>query len=80
MEKTIFEEIGYTYTQVGDYLLTDLQLSKGETKPIGVWEHRHLRYIKQYKRLLYFNLLTSSKVKATLSILTNRLRIRFFGL
>lgn len=37
MAKTIFEEIGGTYTQQGDYLLPDLELPEEETKPIGVW-------------------------------------------
>ena len=34
MEKSLFEQIGGTYTQVGDYLLPDVELS--EEKPIGV--------------------------------------------
>ena len=30
MAKTIFEEMGGTYTQVGDYLLPDLKLPEEE--------------------------------------------------
>lgn len=37
MAKTIFEEMGGTYTQVGDYLLPDLKLPEEEQQPIGVW-------------------------------------------
>ena len=35
MTKTIFEEMGGTYTQVGDYLLPDLKLPQEEQQPIG---------------------------------------------
>lgn len=38
MAKTIFEQLGGTYTQVGDYLLPDLKLSEEEKRAnIGVW-------------------------------------------
>ena len=37
MTKTIFGEMGGTYTQVGDYLLPDLKLPEEEQQPIGVW-------------------------------------------
>ena len=37
MEKTIFEQMGGTYTQVGDYYLPNLQIPEQETKPIGMW-------------------------------------------
>ena len=33
MAKTIFEEMGGTYTQVGDYLLPDLKLPEEEQQP-----------------------------------------------
>ena len=48
--KSLFEEMGGTYTQVGDYFLPDLKLPEGETKPIGVWGQRHRRYLKEQKR------------------------------
>lgn len=62
MEKTIFEKMGGTYTQIGDYLLPDLKLPEKETKLIGIWGQRHLRYLKEYRRVFYFNLLTSGKL------------------
>lgn len=43
MAKTIFEEMGGTYTQVGDSLLPDLKLPEEEQQPIGVWGQRHRR-------------------------------------
>ena len=35
MAKTIFEEMGGTYTQIGDYLLPDLKLPEEEQQSIG---------------------------------------------
>lgn len=52
MAKTIFEEMGGTHTQVGDYLLSDLILPKTETQAIGIWGQRHLRYLKKHKKRL----------------------------
>ena len=37
--KSLFEQMGGTYKQVGDYLLPDVELPK--EKPIGVWGTRH---------------------------------------
>ena len=60
MEKTIFEQMGGTYTQQGDCYLPNLVLpTEKETRPIGVWGQRHLRYLKECHRITYANLLTS---------------------
>lgn len=62
MEKSLFEQMGGTYAQQGDYLLPNLVLPAEEERPIGVWGQRRLRYLKQHHRVLYFNLLTSGKL------------------
>lgn len=62
MAKTIFEQTGGTYTIQGDYRLPDLTLPPEEKRPIGVWAHRRLRYLKQHHKILYYNLLTSGKL------------------
>ena len=62
MEKSLFEQIGGTYTQVGDYLLPNLTLPEEEQKSIGILGQRHARYLKQYHKVLYMNLLTSWKL------------------
>ena len=62
MAKTIFEQTGGTYTIQGDYRLPDLTLPPEEKRPIGVWAHHHLRYLKQHHKILYYNLLTSGKL------------------
>lgn len=67
MAKTIFGEMGGTYTQVGDYFLPDLILPEEEIKPIGVWGQRHKHYLKEYKRATYTTLLTSGKLNSYLT-------------
>ena len=68
MAKTIFEEMGGTYVRQGDYDLPRLSLpAEKEDKSIGVWGQRHLRYIRQYKRIFYTNLLTSGKLNSYLA-------------
>lgn len=68
MAKTIFEQMGGTYTQVGDYLLPDLKLPEEETQAnIGVWGIRHKQYLKQNHKVFYYNLLTSGKLNSYLT-------------
>ena len=63
MAKTIFEEMGGTYTRVGDYYLPDLKLPEEEKQAnIGVWGMRHKRFLKENHRVLYANLMTSGKL------------------
>lgn len=66
--KTIFENSGGTYTQVGDYLLPNLLLTAEEKESnIGVWAMRHKRYLKQNHKVRYYNLLTSDKLDSYLA-------------
>ena len=76
--KTIFENNGGTYTQVGDYLLPNLSLpaEKKETN-IGVWAMRHKRYLKQSHKVRYYNLLTSGKLDSYLADVDKRARFLF---
>ena len=68
MAKTIFEEIGGAYVRQGDYNLPCLSLpTEKESKPVGVWGQRYLRYLKQHRRVLYTNLLTSGKLNSYLA-------------
>ena len=68
MTDTLFEQLGGTYTQQGDYLLPNLALpAEKETGNIGVWALRHKRYIKQHHKVLYYNLLTSGKLDSYLA-------------
>ena len=62
MAKTIFEQMGGTYSQVGDYLLPDLKLSEEKQANIGVWGMRYKRFLKENHCVLYANLMTSGKL------------------
>ena len=62
MAKTIFEEMGGTYTKTGDYILPNPTLPPEEKRHIGVWGQQHKRYLKQNHRVLYMNLLTSGNL------------------
>lgn len=80
MKKTIFEEMGGTYTQIGDYFLPDLKLPEEETKPIGIWGQRHRRYLKEHKKAIYTTLLTSGKLNCYLADIDEQAEKMFFRL
>ena len=68
MANTIFEQMGGTYTQAGDYMLPDLLPAEEEKETnIGIWGMRHKRYLKQNHKVFYYNLLTSGKLNSYLA-------------
>ena len=68
MKKHIYDEInGIRYALQGDYYLPDLVLTNEEQQPVGLWGRRHLRYIKQHRKGLCTNLLTSGKLNSYLA-------------
>ena len=77
MKKTIFEEIGGTYIRHGDYLIPCLTLPEEEQRFIGVWGQRHLRYLKEYRRSVYLNLLTSGRLNSYLADIEEQAQERF---
>ena len=68
MEKVIYDEKnGLWYELQGDYYIPCLKPPKEEQQPIGIWGQRHLRHIKQNRKVLYLNLLTSGKLNGYLA-------------
>ena len=65
--KSLFEQLGGTYHEENGYLIPDLRLSTEEEQSIGIWGQRHLDYLKQYRRVIYINLLTSGKLNTYLA-------------
>ena len=63
----IDEKTGTSYTLQGDYYLPNLTLPAEGNKPIGIWGQRHMRYIRQHRKVLYTNLLTSGKLNSYLA-------------
>lgn len=80
MDKTIFEQMGGTYTMQGDYCLPNLILPVKEERPVGVWGQRRLRYLKQYHKILYCNLLTTGKLYSHLADVEEEAQELFFRL
>lgn len=81
MAKTIFEEMDGTYVRQGDYNLPCLSLpTEKENKPIGVWGQRHLRYLKQHRKVFYTNLLTSGKLNSYLADINEQAEDMFLRL
>ena len=80
MGKTIFEQMGGTYKQQGDYFIPCLTLPTEEQAEIGVWGQRHLRYIKQYHKVRYINLMTSGKLNGYLADIDKQAEEMFFRL
>ena len=81
MEKVIYDEKnGLWYELQGDYYIPCLKLPEEEQQPIGIWGQRHLRYIKQNRKVLYLNLLTSGKLNGHLTDLDKQAEEMFFRL
>lgn len=80
MGKSLFEQMGGTYTQQGDYILPNLTLPTEEKQSNGIWGQRHARYLKQHHRILYYNLLTSGKLNAHLAEIDQQAEEIFFRL
>lgn len=73
MEKYKFDEKnGLWYELHGDYYLPCLALPAEENNPVGIWGQRHLRFIKQHKRVFYTSLLTSGKLNSYLADVDNQ--------
>lgn len=63
MDKYIYDvKNGFWYELQGDYYLPCLKLPEEGEVHIGIWGQRHLRYLKRYHRVRYYNLLTSGKL------------------
>lgn len=68
MDKYIYDESnGFWYELQGDYYIPFLRLPAEEEQPIGIWGQRHLRYLKEYRRVTYLNLLTSGRLNTYLA-------------
>lgn len=51
--KSIFEEIGGTYRQVGDYFIPNLVLPDDGNYQIGKYGLMRRNYLKEYRKILY---------------------------
>ena len=69
MDKYIYDNRnGLWYELQGDYYIPCLVLpAEKEERHIGVWGHRHLRYIREHKKVFYTDLVISGKLQAYLA-------------
>lgn len=68
MDKYIYDDKnGLWYELQGDYYIPCLILPAEKEKPIGLWGQRHLRYLKEHRKVLYTNLLTNGKLNSYLA-------------
>ena len=80
MERYITDDrTGLKYELVGDYYLIAGD-DEPEKRPIGIWGQRHLRYLKQHRRTVYAELLTSGKQNEYLADLNEQAEDMFFRL
>ena len=81
MEKVIYgEKNGLWYELQGDYYIPCLKLPEEEQQPIGLWGQRHLIYLKQSHKVLYYNLLTSGKLNSHIAEIDKQANDMFFQL
>ena len=80
MEKYIIDErTGLKYELVGDYYLIAGD-DEPEERPIGIWGQRHLKYLKQYRKIVYGDLLTSGILNEYLADLNEQAEDMFLRL
>ena len=80
MEKYITDErTGFKYELVGDYYFITGN-DEPEQRPIGIWGQRHLHYLKQHRKAVYAELLTSGKLNGYLADLNEQAENMFLEL
>ena len=75
--KSLFEQLGGTYTRQGDYCLPDVCLPHEEERPIGIYGQRRRVYLKKHHRILYYNLLTAGVLDGHLADLNEQAEAMF---
>ncbi len=51
-----------TYSRCGDYYIPNLELAEQPDKPVGRYGRMRQRYLKEYRPVLYSNLLLTEKL------------------
>lgn len=78
MEKSMFEQMGGTYHQEGDYFLPDLFPPKNIS--VGIWGQRRKHYLKTQREPIYTALLLSGELDSHLSEVDVQAGTMFFQL
>ena len=68
MEKYIYDNSnGLWYELQGDYYIPCMVLPDTKERPIGIWGRKHLDYIKEYRPVLYTDLVLGCKLHSYLA-------------
>ena len=79
MDKYVYDDKnGLQYELQGDYYIPCLILPAEKEQPIGLWGQRHLRYLKEYRRVTYITLLTSGRLNDYLADIDRQAQERLF--
>ena len=78
--KSLFEQLGGTYTRQGDYCLPDVCLPPEEKRPIGIYGQRRRTFLKEHHRVLYYNLLTAGVLDGHLADIEEQAQESFLRL
>ncbi len=60
--KSLYEQLGGSYHQEGDYLIPDLVPPPSPSSHIGIWGHRRRQYLLKHRETLYTVFLLSGKL------------------
>lgn len=75
MEKYIYDNNnGLWYELHGDYYLPCLVIPEEEIHTIGIWGRKHQQYLKEYRPMLYNDLVLSSKLYSYLADIDTQAR------
>lgn len=76
-EKSIFEQMGGTYSQSGDYLIPDIRCQSDEqAEPLGKYGFLRKSYLKEHHKARYQCLLLQGKLSEHLSEVDSAARKR----
>lgn len=77
MKKHIYDENnGLWYERIGDYYIPVLTLSSEEQRPIGKWVRMHRDYLKEYRPILFNDLILSGQLWTYLADLNEQAQER----
>ena len=75
MEKRIYDKkTGIHYEMQGDYYLPCLVIPEEEIHTIGVWGRKHQQYLKEYRPILYSDLILSGRLYSYLADIDTQVR------
>lgn len=75
MEKYIYDNSnGLWYELHGDYYLPCLVIPEEEIHTIGIWGRKHQQYLREYRPILYSNLVLSGRLYSYLAVIDTQAR------